>query len=223
MKNSFFVTGTGTCVGKTVVSAVLYSWLKTQGSVSYLKPIQTGCDEDSDYGTVNELAGPVFPSEEISVPVQYKLPASPHLAAEYEQSKIDVDVLKKHVSDNLVSDNNLIEGAGGIMVPITREYMTWEVMRDLNLPVILVTAPILGTINHTMLSIDFLASKGLELWGTVVSGVSNDPGPIEADNLKLIEDASPRFLTVPKFEELNKSSVDVFVETNAAKLEAFFN
>lgn len=163
--DKFFVTGTDTEVGKTVVSAVLTGGLKA----GYWKPVQAGLHPSTDTRRVREwtdLPETHFYEE------QYRLeaPMSPHAAAELEGIEIRLEDFK------LPSTNHkhlIVEGAGGLLVPINRkEYMT-DLIRYLDLPVLLVARSGLGTINHTLLSLEILRQKKIPVLGVVLNGARN--------------------------------------------------
>jgi dethiobiotin synthase len=162
--NDIFVTGTDTGVGKTVLSALLCAAL---GHV-YWKPIQTGTREDSDRASVIRYAR--LPETQI-VPEAYAFeePVSPHLAAAIAGSHIDLEaIVRPQVPVPLV-----IEGAGGVMVPISEGALMIDLMRRLGAAVLLAARTSLGTINHTLLSIRALREAGLELKGVVMIGEPN--------------------------------------------------
>ena len=157
----FFVTGTDTDVGKTVVSA----WLLTHLDALYWKPVQAGAEPETDAAAVRRLA-------EISadriLPEAYVLPEAiaPHEAARRAGFIIDMAKLEAPETDRLL----IVEGAGGLLVPLTEEAYVIDLAAELHLPVILVARSTLGTINHTLLSIEALHRRGLPLAGVVVNG-----------------------------------------------------
>ena len=152
------VTGTDTGVGKTIFSAGLAGAL----GASYWKPIQAGLDEGSDAGTVAALA----PSVPI-LPEAYRLatPCSPHRAAELDGVEIDIERLAPPPAERLV-----IEGAGGALVPVTREIVYADLFAAWGLPVVIVARTALGTINHSLLTIEALRARGVEIAGIAFSG-----------------------------------------------------
>ncbi|MBA4791143.1 MAG: ATP-dependent dethiobiotin synthetase BioD [Rhizobiales bacterium] len=154
------VTGTDTGIGKTVFSAALASAL----GAFYWKPVQSGLEEATDSETVSRVGG--VPAARI-LPEAYrlKLPASPHLAAEAEGVEIDPDRLVLPPHDPLV-----VEGAGGLMVPLTRRLLTIDLFARWGLPVVLCARTQLGTINHTLLSIEALKARGIPLKGIAFIG-----------------------------------------------------
>jgi len=161
-----FVTGTDTGVGKTVVSACLVrAW-----QASYWKPVQSGtADGDDDTATVVRLATPAR-----HAPPAYMLraPLSPHAAAALEGIAIDVDRLAALLA---LSAPLVVEGAGGVLVSLTDRQLMIDLMARLALPAVLVARSGLGTINHTLLSLMALRSRGLAIAGVVLNGPPN-PG-----------------------------------------------
>ena len=170
----FFVTGTDTGVGKTVVLALLCAAL----DAIYWKPIQTGTREGADRPTVMRLAG--LPRTR-TAPEAYRFapPVSPHLAARRAGVRIE---LRKIKLPRIGAGENLIaEGAGGALVPINETQLTTNLMRHLGLPVLLVTRTTLGTINHTLLSLAALRAARLNVRGVIMVGRVN------RDNREAIE------------------------------------
>ena len=157
----FFVTGTNTDVGKTLVSA----WLMTHLDAQYWKPIQAGTEPATDAATVRRLAE--LPEDRI-LQEAYVLPdpMAPHEAARRADVTLDMDKLAPPAHEGLL----VVEGAGGLMVPITDDAYMIDLAADLDLPIILVARSTLGTINHTLLSIEAIRRRGLPLAGVVISG-----------------------------------------------------
>jgi dethiobiotin synthetase len=174
MANRFFITGTDTGIGKTVVSALLCAAL----DAIYWKPIQTGTREGTDRDTVTKLAE-IPASRTIPEVYRFAPPVSPHLAARLAGARIE---LRKIRMPQLAANEALIvEGAGGALVPINRTQLMTDLMRHLQLPVLLITRTSLGTINHTLLSLAALRSARLDVRGVVMVGKSN------RENRKAIE------------------------------------
>ncbi|MBB3267002.1 malonyl-CoA O-methyltransferase [Azospirillum sp. OGB3] len=165
--NGVFVTGTDTGVGKTLVSACLTrAW-----DAAYWKPLQTGLkDEAGDTPTVATLAA--LPAERVHPPA-YALaePLSPHAAAELEGVAIDAGALALPGTDRPL----VVEGAGGLLVPVTGDVFIIDLIARFGLPVVLVARSTLGTINHTLLSLEALRARGLAVAGVVLNGPPN-PG-----------------------------------------------
>ena len=163
MSRRFFVTGTDTGVGKTVLSALLCAAL----DAAYWKPIQTGSDEGTDRETVARLAQ--LPPEKL-LPEAYcfRPPVSPHLAA--EQAGVEISLEKIQLPAAANGAPLIVEGAGGVLVPINGEEFMVDLMKRLGLPVILATRGALGTINHTLLSLAALRSARVAVTGVVMMG-----------------------------------------------------
>ncbi|ALH80961.1 dethiobiotin synthase [Sphingopyxis macrogoltabida] len=156
MTRRFVVTGTDTGIGKTVFSAALAGAL----GLPYWKPIQSGLEEETDSETVARLARvPVHPEA-------YRLvtPASPHLAAEIDGVTIDVGRLTPPGGDLLV------EGAGGALVPVTRSILYADLFARWQIPVIVCARTSLGTINHSLMTIEALKARGVPIHGVAFLG-----------------------------------------------------
>ena len=174
MSSGFFITGTDTGVGKTVVSALLCAAL----DAIYWKPIQTGTREGTDRETVRKLAQL---ARTRTRPESYRFapPVSPHLAAKLAGAKIE---LRKIAIPEIAPAERLIaEGAGGVLVPINNTQFMTDLMKHLKLPVLLVCRSSLGTINHTLLSLAALRASKLPVQGVIMVGKPN------GENRKAIE------------------------------------
>jgi len=167
-----FVTGTDTDAGKTVVSACLVRRL----NAAYWKPVQSGTDDlpEGDSGVVAHLAG--LEPARILPPVHvYRAPLSPDQAARREGASIALEDFTLPAGDRPL----VVEGAGGLMVPLNRDHLMIDLIARLGLPVILVARTALGTINHSLLSLQALKARGLPVAGVVFSGPPN-PENVEA-------------------------------------------
>jgi malonyl-CoA O-methyltransferase len=163
--NGVFVTGTDTGVGKTVVAACLArAW-----RAGYWKPVQTGtATADDDTTTVVALAG--VPADHVYAPAYaLRAPLSPHAAAELEGVEIDMEAITLPQTVHPL----VIEGAGGLFVPLNERDFMIDLMTRLALPILLVARSTLGTINHTLLSLAALRSRGLPIAGVVLNGPPN--------------------------------------------------
>jgi len=199
---SIFITGTGTGVGKTVVTAGYAYLLQKNGyKVGVMKPVQTGAVDlngnlhsmDMDFIESVMLMPQAIDRPDLKTPILLHLAASPHLAAENESIKIDPHVIinaYNSIRHDYNPDYLLIEGAGGLYVPITRDYFMFNLIEALHAQVILVADAGLGTINHTMLSIDFLNKHALQLNGVVFNRTSEPISVMEKDNIKIIANIS---------------------------------
>jgi dethiobiotin synthetase len=155
-----FVTGTDTDVGKTIFSAALAGALEA----TYWKPIQAGTLDRSDSGTVSKLSG-LPPHKIIAEGYRLTTACSPHRAAELDSVRIDRDRLALPNADPLI-----VEGAGGLLVPITREFLVIDLVASWQLPVVLVARTSLGTVNHSLLSIEALRFRKIPILGIAFVG-----------------------------------------------------
>lgn len=221
---SLFVAGTGTEVGKTIVSAVLlarYSRGSAGRPLGYWKPVATGGREDRDAETVKRLA----PEGSSILPELYlfRAPLSPHLAARLEGERIDPAYLAAEVL-RLVRDPGrawVIEGVGGLHVPLTDEgYLLSDLLREIEIPCLLVAHSGLGTINHTLLSLEALAERGIPVAGVVLNGPANFENRRAIERFGRVEVVGE----VPKIEPLDREGVKRAAGTfdNAGTLERFF-
>jgi len=159
-----FVTGIGTDVGKTVVSAVLTEGLKAD----YWKPIQTGAAFGSDTEKIKRL---VTNGVSVVHPEAYRFEAyvAPHAAATAEGKKIDFDSITPPQTDRTL----IIEGAGGLLVPINEKQFMVDLIKKLDAETILVSQNYLGNINHTLLSCEALKARGIKVLGIIFTGTEN--------------------------------------------------
>jgi dethiobiotin synthetase len=164
--NGFFVTGTDTGVGKTVLSALLVAAL----DAVYWKPVQTGVTEGTDRESVRLWAEP---PEERLLPERYcfDLPVSPHLAAREAGVRIDLDSFEFPAAP---ADRTwIVEGAGGVMAPLNERDLMLDLMRRVGLPVVVAARTGLGTTNHTLLTLAALREAHLQIRGVVLIGAEN--------------------------------------------------
>lgn len=155
-----FITGTDPDIGKTTVS----SWLCLHTKAHYFKPIQTGAENQTDSQTVAKLSGTtVYPEAYL-----LERPVSPHVAARLANKKIDMSTISLPKVDRLV-----VEGAGGLFVPLNERDYIIDLIYFLKLPVILTASTRLGTINHTLLSLEALRKRHIPIMGVILVG--DDP------------------------------------------------
>lgn len=166
MRHHFFITGTDTGVGKTTLSALLCAAL----DAVYWKPIQTGTLEGSDRATVMRLAG-IGTDRTIDEVYKFVPPVSPDLAARW--AGVEIDLAKINLPNHLANDWLVVEGAGGVLVPINQKQFILDMMVKLKLPVILAARSTLGTINHTLLTLAALHAAELPVHGVVLIGDQN--------------------------------------------------
>lgn len=185
LPSKIFVTGTDTGVGKTVVTAALAHCLSEAGKrVSVVKPVQTGtsCQKVSDIQFVYKLLGRDINYTD-HCPYSFSQPLSPKTGAELENSCIDIEIIKSAINKQArLNDIVIIEGAGGLMVPITERFSMADLAKDTGCKLIVTARPGLGTINHTALSIEYAKSRGLQILGIVINNFPKEPGLSEKTN-----------------------------------------
>jgi dethiobiotin synthetase len=199
-----FVTGTGTEVGKTVVAAALARTLASEGKrVAVFKPAVTGLDEFSadrpqseqigrfeagrpDHFALREAAGS-SQSDDGVAPYRYGPPMSPHLAASLAGEEISSERLLGAARAAAAGADALVcEGVGGLLVPLALDYLVRDFALDLGLPLVIASSPSLGTINHTLLTIEASRSVGLAVAAVVLTPWPEHPGQIEESNRETI-------------------------------------
>ncbi len=201
MAQQYIVTGIGTDVGKTVISAILSEALKA----TYWKPIQAGDLDNSDSIKVNN-----WTTDKVTVleeKFRLKSPMSPHAAAAIDGVEIQItDIQKPELEGNLI-----LEGAGGIMVPINEKGDTYlDVFEQLNLPIIIVSRNYLGSINHSLMTIEMIQNRGIEIKGVIFSGPSNET----TENIILSKTKTKCLARIPEANEVNKA----FIQAQAEKI-----
>jgi dethiobiotin synthetase len=200
-----FVTGTGTEVGKTVVAAVLARTLAGSGSrVGVFKPAVTGLDEpgEPDHELLRRAAGSGQSDEEIA-PYRYGPPASPHLAASLAGEEIVPARLRAGAGSAAEGADQLVcEGVGGLLVPLAADYTVRDLAADLALPLVVAASPGLGTINHTLLTLEAARGAGLEVAMVVLTPWPGAPSTVEASNRETIArlGGSVRVETLPPLD-----------------------
>lgn len=195
LQKKLFVTGIGTEIGKTVCSAILTKYFKAD----YWKPIQSGDLHFSDSMKIKEWVG----EDVIIHPERYrlKLAASPHQSAAEEGVLINSNDFKLHETQN----NLIVEGAGGLMVPISDDEFIIDLIEKLNLPVALVVKNYLGCINHTLLSLMALEQKNIKLEYLILNG--NFPADTERIICKNIQEET-KIIRIPEIENITKENIE---------------
>lgn len=220
-----FVTGTGTEVGKTVVASALAYTARAEGArVAVFKPAVSGLDDHPlipeawpsapdlpDHALLRLAAGSRQGDDEVA-PYRYGPAVSPHLAAELEGERIDPDVLRGAALAATEGANLLVcEGVGGFLVPLTPDYLVRDLARDLALPVVVVASPGLGTINHTLLTLQAVRAAGLEISAVVLTPWPEEPSPAELSNRETIQRLGfVEVQTLPRLELTDPASWPAF-------------
>ena len=185
-----FVTGTGTEVGKSVVAAAIARTAHAAGSrVAVFKPAVSGLDKggEADHHLLRRASGSGQSDDEI-VPYRYGPAVSPHLAAEMAGEEIEPRRLLEAAGQAAEGADVLVcEGVGGFLVPLTRDHLVRDLCAELGYPVVVVASPGLGTINHTLLTLQAVRGAGLEARAVVMTPWPERPSRMELDNRATVE------------------------------------
>jgi dethiobiotin synthetase len=188
----FFVSGTDTGVGKTVVACALVRSMRGRGlDVGAMKPIETGVGAEGplDAQALRSAAAAVEPLEEIC-PQTFALPAAPTVAAADEGREVEMEPIREAFARLRQRHRWLVvEGAGGLLVPATGDLTMADLSRELDLPLLIVCRAALGTINHTLLSLEAAAARDLPVAGVVISHSAGQLSEADQANLEALRDA----------------------------------
>lgn len=210
---TYFISGTDTNVGKTIVSALLLIHARAQGQhAGYYKPIQTGIEEDDDAATV-EMLSKVKGTTGIALPK----PLSPHLSAHYANTRINISDVVEGTRAAVNAGATYVEGVGGLLVPINDRYLMMDVIKLLDMPCILVVRSTLGTINHSLLSIEALHNRRVPLHGVVMVG------PLNSDNCHSVKwyGHVTNILEVPLFDVVDEKTLSSWQQQNQQQIAQF--
>jgi dethiobiotin synthetase len=185
--SGLFVTATDTGAGKTVVAAAMLAALRARGTaVAAWKPVLTGTDEphDPDWPPDDVLLAAASGEDPADVtPRRFGPPVSPHLAAVLAGAALDPAALRAAFAARAAAADVVVaEGVGGLLVPLAPDYLVRDLARDLGLPLVIAARPGLGTINHTLLSLEAARAAGLRVAGVVLTPWPAQPSTMEDDN-----------------------------------------
>ena len=223
MGTGIFITGTDTGVGKTLVACGLAALLKECGyRVGVMKPAETGCEEKDgqlfpqDTFYLKEASGCEVPLEKIC-PYRLRAPLAPSVAAEIEGVKIDIDqIVRLYTEISSAHDITLVEGAGGLLVPLLPHYTYADLAKLLKLPLLVVAANRLGAINHLLLTLEHASCRGLRVLGYVLNHLESQPSLAAETNREVLFSlmAVPCVGEIPHIEDLGdkRSSLVVLFE-----------
>jgi dethiobiotin synthetase len=171
MLRGIFVTGTDTGIGKTSVAAALMHRYRDPGTLRYWKPIQTGIEQDDDTATVRSLG--CSAAEVFEPGIRLPRPLAPYLSAELSGTRVSIADLLDCIDEEPNSSRWIVEGAGGLLVPINDNEHMVDLISRLDMPVVVVARTSLGTINHTLMTIEVLRSRMVNVAGVVMVGDAN--------------------------------------------------
>ncbi len=198
MGSGIFITGTDTGVGKTLVACGLAALLRSMGyKVGVMKPVETGCEErdgklfPQDAFYLKEASGCEAPLEKIC-PYRLKEPLAPSVAAERSGVKVDIDLIERLYGElSSKHDITIVEGAGGLLVPLLPHYTYADLARLLKLPLLVVAANRLGAINHLLLTLEHASCRGLQVLGYVFNRLSSEPSLAAETNAEALFSLTP--------------------------------
>lgn len=181
MKQSFFITGTDTGIGKTYVACQLIRHYVAQGyRVVGMKPVAAGCDL-VDGQWVNEDVALLTQASNVPAPMHlvnpycFKDPIAPHIAAEKEGIEIQLDLIQRAYAElSVLADIVVVEGAGGLLVPLNAHYTIADLISRLNIPVLFVVGMRLGCINHALLTMEVMQARGLTVSAWVANPIDKE-------------------------------------------------
>lgn len=196
MSKGLFVTGTDTDVGKTWVTSALAAAINRrlrgvkQQKLRLWKPVQSGVrmgEAQADSYRLVQGSG-VGQQESDTVTITLEAPLAPWMAAKREGKTIDWKALVQEGHRRLQADGPLlIEGAGGLIVPLTERHLVADLAAALGLPVLIIARPKLGTVNHTLLTVEYARQRGLQVAGVIMNGYEDEHDPGLAENRRMIE------------------------------------
>lgn len=203
----FWVAGTDTGVGKTAVTGLFLRYFQALGKrVVPYKPVQTGAGTvdsaenfDSDTAFYQSVSAVALPAEDLNT-YSFKEPASPHYAAMMEGAEVDKEKILRHLTGLQTKYECVIcEGAGGLYVPVAENYHILDLIEESELPVVLTARTALGTINHTLLSLEALKNRNISVLGIVFNRFQGTP--LEKDNIDTIRRWTKLpVLVIPEFK-----------------------
>jgi dethiobiotin synthetase len=219
MGSGIFITGTDTGVGKTFFACGLAALLKKSGyKVGVMKPVETGCVEGGgklvpqDAAALKEASGCELPLEQIC-PYRFREPLAPSVAAEREAIRIDIDYLMSGYGEiSETHDITIVEGAGGLLVPLLPSYTYADFAKVLKLPVIVVAENKLGMVNHLLLTLEHASCKGLSVLGYVLNQIESHPSLAAETNREALVSLTgvPCMGEVPYFEDSQRRKAPPF-------------
>jgi dethiobiotin synthetase len=235
LAKGFFITGTDTGVGKTIVTAALIKLIRHLGfSVCGMKPIETGCtgDKSANLGQeaedknsrliphdgmfLNKIAGG-NDSIDLVAPVRFRHPLAPYPASVIEGRDVDLKkIFTAYTALSARHDMVIVEGIGGLLVPILRDYFVFDLAKDFGLPVIVSAHPGLGTINHTLLTVNHALREGIGVAGVIINYHKPPEGTIAEDtNPGVLKEICPVPVIgmLPYLEDLS----DIAIQTAALR------
>jgi dethiobiotin synthetase len=220
--HSFFITGTDTNIGKTAVTCSLIAKYIEEGfRVGGMKPVAAGCFIENghivyeDVQKIIEVSNVDLITNQIN-PYQFEAPIAPHISFKKNKKEIDIHLIKKHLQlFKKQMDYLFIEGAGGFAVPLTENFSTVDLIKALDIPVILVVGMRLGCINHALLTVESILNKKIKLCGWVANRIDQHMLAYE-ENISFLKERieAPCLGEVPYFKNFDPYKASKFIDIN---------
>ena len=218
MHKGFFITGTDTGVGKTIITGALILGLRLLGiKACGMKPVETGCLREGDVlvpsdGMFIKTIAHMEESVHLVSPCCFEKPLAPLTASQIEGTTVDIEKIRKAYAQlRVIYDAVVVEGIGGLMVPVRQDYFVLDLAKDFGLPVIVVSKPGLGTINHTMLTVTHAIKEGLDVAGVIINySLPPENTPAEKTNPDVLKKVSPVPLIgiFPYLKDLESNTIE---------------
>jgi dethiobiotin synthetase len=211
---SYFITATDTGIGKTTVTAAMALCLKNLGiNVGIMKPFATGTQQKAGFKsedvTILANAARITDPEDLINPYFFPIPASPYAAANKLKAEINIDlVLQKFERLQTMHEIVLVEGIGGILTPLLKNYCIADLIKDMNLETLVVTSSRIGTVNHTMLTLNAAQKHGLNLLGLIINNIDSTGYNVNELKNDITNLSGMEILcTIPHFENPNTNQI----------------
>jgi len=218
MHKGFFITGTDTGVGKTIITGALILGLRLLGiKACGMKPVETGCLREGDVlvpsdGMFIKTIAHMEESVHLVSPCCFEKPLAPLTASQIEGTTVDIEKIRKAYAQlRVIYDAVVVEGIGGLMVPVRQDYFVLDLAKDFGLPVIVVSKPGLGTINHTMLTVTHAIKEGIDVAGIIINySLPPENTPAEKTNPDVLKKVSPVPLIgiFPYLKDLESNTIE---------------
>ncbi|MBU1056642.1 MAG: dethiobiotin synthase [Proteobacteria bacterium] len=226
-----FITATDTEVGKTFTSALLLkALLKQKTNACYFKPVASGCETENsilvaeDLLFIEKFTG-VKMEQDLHCPLRYQKPLAPMAAAQLEKKPVNLVKIKKAFA--LLEKQHtamVVEGIGGVMVPLKKNYLVLDLIAEFKLSALIVSRPSLGTINHTLLTISALKNRGIPITGFLTNGHKEKDDEAAATSPEIIAGLSKvAYLGHIPMYDFNKDTPDAFIEKKAPFIKKIAN
>jgi dethiobiotin synthetase len=217
LTKGIFITGTDTGVGKTLVSAAIIRMLISKGAkTGAMKPVETGCEKRNDALIphdgmfLKEMAG-MDDSIDLITPLRFEHPLAPMTAAELEKRPVEIKkIFDAYEALAKKYEFMVVEGAGGLLAPIAPGYFTADLIKGMKLPLVVAARASLGTINHTLLTVNYALKEGIDVLGVIINSTNPEHGIAEDTNPQVLKRLCPVPVigAMPYLENISKNNIE---------------